>query len=86
MKTEIRPWWPGEHRVEKYMPRVSQAIARHLPSGSREATDIYNRAYEAVYEAIKELKRKLDVAVSALENFASFGSLEAEDALKQISD
>jgi len=50
----IKPWWEGDQRVEKFMAPVRDAIARHLPWPSAEFTDIYNRAYEAVYNAIKE--------------------------------
>lgn len=54
IKNPPKSWWPGDDRVEKYMPPVIQAITRHLPWPSQEATDIYNRAYEAVYQAIME--------------------------------
>ena len=52
-----KPWWPGDVRVEKFMEPVSAAISRHLPRG-REWTDIYNRAYEAVYAAIKSTSKE----------------------------
>ena len=46
-------WWPGDPRVEKYMPSVSKAIIESgIKRGSKEYTNIYNRAYEAVYQAI----------------------------------
>ena len=45
-------WWQGDKRVEPFMGPVAEAIDRHLESG-RARTDIYNRAYEAVYKAIK---------------------------------
>lgn len=48
----IKPWWPGDPRVESFMPPVSEAIRRHINWPSEEYTDIYNRAYEAVYNAI----------------------------------
>ena len=54
IKNPPKSWWPGDDRVEKYMPPVIHAIIRHLPWPSQEATDIYNRAYEAVYQAIKD--------------------------------
>lgn len=44
-------WWAGDNRVAKYMPPVDKAISRHVPRGDA-WTDIYNRAYEAVYQAI----------------------------------
>jgi hypothetical protein len=49
-----KSWWAGDKRVEKYMPPIAEAIKRHLKWPSDEFTDIYNRAYEAVYQAIKE--------------------------------
>lgn len=46
-------WWSGDERVEPFMLRIKQALDRaDLSRKSR--TDIYNRAYEAVYEAIKQ--------------------------------
>lgn len=47
-------WWPGDQRVEKYMPKVREAIERNIPGG---CTDIYNRAYEAVYQAIIDAEK-----------------------------
>jgi hypothetical protein len=47
-------WWAGDPRVKKFMPPIREAIARHLPWPSAEFTDIYNRAYEAVYHVIAE--------------------------------
>jgi hypothetical protein len=47
----VKSWWAGDQRVEGYMPKVRAAIERHVED--RDAvTDIYNRAYEAVYQAI----------------------------------
>jgi hypothetical protein len=51
----LKMWWAGDDRVEKYMPPVAEAIQRHLDWPSDEYTDIYNRCYEAVYNAIKDL-------------------------------
>ena len=51
-----KSWWAGDNRVEKYMPSVAAAIKRHIEWPSKEFTDIYNRAYEAVYQAIKDLE------------------------------
>ena len=46
-----KPWWPGDVRVEPFMKQVNEALDRaKLPRENR--TDIYNRAYEAVYHAI----------------------------------
>jgi len=47
-------WSPGDPRVEKFMPPVARAIKRHHKWPSKEFTDIYNRAYEAVRNAIVE--------------------------------
>lgn len=49
-----KSWWPGDPRVEKFMPPVRDAIRKYLPWPSPQYTDIYNRAYEAVYNAILE--------------------------------
>lgn len=54
-----KPWWIGSPEVEKYMPPVAEAILRHLPNGDA-CTDIYNRAYEAVYRAICDRKEDQD--------------------------
>jgi len=40
------------------MSPVGEAIKRHLKWPSDEFTDIYNRAYEAVYNAIKKYEKK----------------------------
>ena len=53
----IKSWWSGDSRVEKYMEPVSKAILRHIPKGQA-YTDIYNKSYEAVYNAIKGLGEK----------------------------
>jgi hypothetical protein len=50
----LKKWWAGDPRVEKYMGPVDEAISRHLEKGPAR-TDIYNRAYEAVYNAIKDV-------------------------------
>ena len=49
-----KSWWAGDPRVEKFMLPVAAAIKRHIKWPSAEFSDIYNRAYEAVYNAIKE--------------------------------
>lgn len=49
-----KSWWAGDPRVEPYMGPVREAIMRHIKWPSDEYTDIYNRAYEAVYKAIVE--------------------------------
>jgi len=54
----LKSWWAGDPRVEKFMPPIADAIMRHLPWPSEEYVDIYNRAYEAVYNAIVEYADK----------------------------
>jgi hypothetical protein len=48
-----KTWWEGDPRVDPLMGPVSDAIQRYIKWPSDEFTDIYNRAYEAVYKAIK---------------------------------
>lgn len=55
-----KSWWSGDPRVEIYMPPVATAIRRHLDWPSKEFTDIYNKAYEAVYQAIRDREDKED--------------------------
>lgn len=50
---EIKMWWAGDPRVEKHMKRVRDALDRSGLDGQKR-TDVYNRAYEAVYYAILE--------------------------------
>lgn len=54
IKNPPKSWWPGDSRVEEFMLPVADAIKRHVKWPSPEFTDIYNRAYEAVYNAIKK--------------------------------
>ena len=49
-----KSWWAGDPRVEKYMPPVAKAIKEFHDWPSDEFTRIYNKAYEAVYNAIKD--------------------------------
>ena len=60
-----KPWWPGDPRVERYMSPVLDAIHRHASGDA--ATDIYNRAYEAVYHAIRDYTNPLFNRVAAPE-------------------
>lgn len=54
----MKSWWIGDPRVEPYMKKVSEAL--HRNNIERPVyTDIYNRAYEAVYEAIIDHAGKL---------------------------
>lgn len=52
IKNPAKMWNPGDPRVEEFMYPVAEAIKRHLDWPSAEFTDIYNRAYEAVRNAI----------------------------------
>lgn len=48
-----KSWWSGDSRVEPFMQEVREAIERSHPNATQEQrTDIYNRCYEAVYDAI----------------------------------
>ena len=53
IKNPARSWWSGDSRVEPYMKNVNESLNRSGLVGS-ERTDVYNRAYEAVYNAIKD--------------------------------
>ena len=58
-KDMMKSWWSGDPRVEPYMEKVSARIDFHVKDPDAR-TDIYNRAYEAVYQAIKDFdKNKL---------------------------
>ena len=46
-------WWEGDVRVEPFMRNFSKTLDKYYPSPCKERTDIYNRAYEAVYSAIR---------------------------------
>jgi len=59
IENPCKSWWAGDKRVEPYMKKVSDALDRHLDRG-QSRTDIYNRSYEAVYEAIKDNHRQPD--------------------------
>jgi hypothetical protein len=48
--------------VEKFMGEVASTIRKYHPQPSDEFTEIYNRAYEAVEEAIKECLQLTDSA------------------------
>ena len=56
-----KSWWPGDNRVEKYMPNVSKTITKYHDWPSKEFTDIYNRCYEAVYQAILDFDNKKEL-------------------------
>ena len=62
IKNPPKSWWAGDNRVEKFMPPVAMAIKKHIKWPSEEFTDIYNRAYDAVYSAIKEYSGESDAS------------------------
>lgn len=51
IKTELKTWWAGDARVEPFMQGVRDALDRSGLEGQKR-TDVYNRAYEAIYAAI----------------------------------
>ena len=52
-----KSWWVGDPRVEPFMGPIAGAILRHLPH-DKAFTDIYNRAYEAVFAALNSKQEK----------------------------
>lgn len=48
-----KSWWPGDERVEPYMLNLYNTLNKYNLDTSTK-TDIYNKAYEAVYAAIKD--------------------------------
>ena len=50
----LKSWWPGHPDVEPFMGPIRDALLRHVDRRSSAFTDIYNRAYEAVYNALKK--------------------------------
>ena len=54
INTPLKSWWAGDAMVEPFMHEVKKAINRHGLSKKAE-TDIYNRAYEAVYAALQSI-------------------------------
>lgn len=53
IKNPAKRWWPGDSRVEEFMKPVRESIEKY-DLEENEKTDIYNRSYEAVYNAIKK--------------------------------
>ena len=53
IKSPPKPWWPGDMRVEKYMENIDKTLIRYNLSKDA-SVDIYNRAYEAIHQAIKD--------------------------------
>lgn len=52
IKNPPKRWWTGDARVEPLMKPVREGLYRNGINGNA-FTDIYNRAYEAVYHGIK---------------------------------
>lgn len=52
-----KAWWPGDKRVERYIIGVIDVLKKHNVSQPAR-TEIYNRAYEAVYSAIKDMDKR----------------------------
>jgi hypothetical protein len=49
----MKSWWSGDNRVEEFMSNVSATLDKYNLERDTH-TDIYNRAYEAVYDAIRK--------------------------------
>jgi len=47
----MKSWWAGDARVDPYMTNIRIALDRSGLTGDKR-TDVYNRAYEAIYQAI----------------------------------
>ena len=59
IKDPPKSWWSGDSRVEPFMHELNEAIKRAGLNGSAK-TDVYNRAYEAVYNAIIKYDGKIN--------------------------
>lgn len=57
----MKMWWCGDQRVEPYMQRINEALDRSGLQGEKR-TDVYNRAYESIYDAIKDMEKKLPIS------------------------
>lgn len=55
-ETGLKTWWEGDTRVEPYMHKIREALERRSIVGEAR-TDIYNRAYEAIYQAIVDKEK-----------------------------
>lgn len=83
IKNPPKPWWPGDSRVEKYMKEVSNAIDRHISGDAR--VDIYNRAYEAVYKAIKDYSSELSAEIPSEEITKSIESHVKRERVEELN-
>lgn len=61
IKNPPKSWWEGDKRVEPYMEKVGATIGKYLKWPSPEYTDVYNRCYEAVYQAIVDADKTRNV-------------------------
>lgn len=53
IENPAKSWWSGDIRVQPFMKELIKTLDKYYPAPhSKERTDIYNRAYEAVYSAI----------------------------------
>lgn len=57
IKDPIKTWWSGDSRVEPYMHELAKVLDEENIVGPTR-TNIYNRAYEAVYKAIIDRDKK----------------------------
>lgn len=67
---DVKQWWSGDKRVEPFMSKVAAELDKTgLPPGTK--TSIYNRCYEAVYEAIREYadgRQKINESLKSTHN------------------
>ena len=64
----MKMWWNGDSRVEPYMIEIKKELDKQGIKGQAN-TQIYNRAYEAVYKAITDfddVKTKIDKALESM--------------------
>ena len=54
---DLKLWWSGDSRVEPYMSEIVKALKRSGLEGEKR-TDVYNRAYKAVYKMLKDCETK----------------------------
>ena len=68
----MKMWNQGDERVEKYMPKIAAVIRKHIKSPDQ-FTDIYNKAYESVWDVITDKENKENASDSKywIEHFHS---------------
>lgn len=57
----IASWWCGDPRVEQFMHKFRKELHSQMPECTQERVALYNRAYEAVYDAIVRYNGKQEV-------------------------